>query len=447
MSSTDPQRESRPIVLGGLLLIVAFSLGWPALGHAQTAEPELVDRIVAIVDEEMILQSDLEREMEIYRLEHEYAGLEVTASDDEIRQEILERLVESKLVIAAAKQADIEIEDEAIEQGVDSKIDQLAEHFGSQEALERELLRSGMTVADYRSRLATQLRDQHYLRAVISSFIRPNVEVLENEISDYYQEHLDEMPSTPDSLTLANILVPIQPDVETQQLIQQKVGAVSQALEGGEDFNDVTRRLSEGPNAARGGSIGLITRGNLFDERLENAVFALQERQISQPIISTRGVHIVRVDALAPDGGRVISQIFFPMQVTEADVDAAEVRARDAHRRIVAGEPFSLVASEVSGDPASARHGGDLGRFQLGDLSPLFQEELLELGAGEMTEPFPAPAGFYIFLVKERTFGRQFSFEELKEDLRAALESEKMEAELARYVESLRQRFFIDLKG
>lgn len=431
-----------------VLVLVFLACGTVAAAAQETeiAEPQLVDRILAIVDEEMILQSDLERETEIYRLERAYAGEEITASEGEIREEILARLVESKLIIAAAKQADIHIEEEAISQGVEEKITQLTEHLGSREDLERELARSNLTLDDYRDRLAAQLSDQHYLRAVIARFIRPEVEVLENEIVDYFHEHEAEIPATADSVTLAHILIPVQPELASRQAVQRKVQLVLQALEAGQSFADAARTHSEGPNAARGGTVGVIKQGDLFDSNLEAAVFSLPEGGVSPPLFSQQGVHLMRVDAITPRG-RAISQIFFPLEVTEGDVAVAREQAQTTFARLQAGEAFSLVAAEVSGDPATARQGGHLGSFRLEDLSHQFQEVLQDRQAGELTEPLLMPAGFYIFLVKERTVGRRLTFEEVKESLRRALEAEKLEKELSGYVESLRKRFFIDLKG
>ncbi len=428
--------------LGAILLVAPLATA----AQEVMPEPKLVDRIVAIVDEEMILQSDLEREIELYHLERQYAGVAVTANKAEIQQEVLDRLVESKLIIAAAKQADISVEEEVIEQGVEARIDQLIEHFGSREALERELLQNGMTLVDYQGRLATQMTDQHYLRAVVSRFIRPKIEVLENEILEYYENHKDELPTAPDSLTLANILIPIQPSLQTRQAIQQKVSAVQQALQAGQPFDEVAREYSDGPNANRGGKIGVVQRGDLFDSNLETVVFQLAVGEISQPVLTQRGVHLVRVDAIT-ENGRAISQIFFPLEVSQDDVAVAQQQADTVYQRLLAGEPFSLVAAEVSGDAVSARQGGHLGKFRLEDLSPEFQEALQDKMAGELTEPVLTPTGLYIFLVQERTLGRQFTYEEVKEDIRSALESQKMEVELTRYVETLRQRFFIDMKG
>lgn len=435
-------RRVWPLLLSGL---VVWSLA-PAAARAQS-EPVLVDRIVAIVDEEAILQSDLDREVELYRMEKEYSGETVTADSETVRREMLERLVESKLIIAAARQADMQVDDEAIEQSVDQKIQQFVEHFGSLENLERELKRSGMTLSDYRNRMGSQLRDQQYLRLVVGKFIRPDIEVLENEVREYYLANLDQMPAEPDSLTIANILIPVQPSVEVRQAIQTEVQTIQAVLTSGREFADVAREYSRGPNAKRGGIVGVVGPGDLFDANLDRAAFALQVGKVSEPVVSSRGVHLLRLDSVQEGGRRAISQIFLPIEVTQADVDAAEQEIDAARARLQAGEAFSLVAAEVSGDPASARNGGVLGTFKLEDLSPQFQEALADVQVGQITEPILTPAGWYIFKLIERIEGHMYTYDELKENLRQVVENQKIELKLMDYVKDLRTRFFIDEKA
>jgi len=408
--------------------------------------PVLVDRIVAIVDEEAILQSDVDREVELFRMEREYAGQEVGVITPKLRKEMLERLIESKLIIAAAKQAEMSVDEEAIQVSVDQKIEQFIEHFGSLDTLERELMNNGMTLSDYRARMANQLRDQQYLRLVIGRFIRPDVEVLDNEVRDFYLAHLDEMPAEPDSLTIANILVSVQPSDEVRQVIQAKVMEIQTALTAGKAFPDVAVEYSLGPNARRGGVVGVVAPGDLFDPALDQVIFNQDLGTVSDPVISSRGVHLLRVDSIQDDGRRAISQIFLPIEVTEADIKAAEETISAARARITGGESFSAVAAEVSTDPASASRGGLLGTFRLEDLSVQFQEVLKDAREWDVTEPLMTPAGFYIFQIQARKQGHMYTFEELQGQLRQAVESEKIEVALTAYTDGLRSRFFIDLK-
>ncbi len=422
--------------------------GMPA-AHDSVAPPPpvpvLVDRIVAIVDEEPILQSDVEREVSLYLLEAKQRGAPVTESREEIRRQVLQRLVESKLLVAAARQEDIEIGDEEIDREVQRNIDQLVRYYGSRERLERELAANGLTLDDYRRRSRVQLRDQQYMRAVVGRFIRPKIVVTEDEIEAYYREHIDAVPATPDSLTLADILIPVEPGAEAQRELQQRLSEVLAALGRGEDFAAVARRYSQGPAAPRGGLVGTVKRGDLFSKQLEEVVFSLPPGGTSQPVVTERGVHIVHVDTVTATGRRV-RQIFFPVALTEADIARARARAEEARRRVLAGEPFAKVAGEMSADPASVDKGGNLGTYALDDLAPAIREGVKDLKPGELSEPIATPAGFYVMLVKDRKAGHRLTLAEVHDRIKATLENQKIQAALEEYVQGLRERFAVDIK-
>ncbi len=445
MQSKPSAGNGRGVHRVAFALIVLCAVCGSAPAQEDIVTPELVDRVLVIVDEEAILLSETEREVALYRLEARNAGVTLDQDAAAIREEVLNRLIESKLIIAAAKQEEIEVSDEAITRDVQSNIDQLVRYYGSQEKLESELQRNGMTLDDYRRRSYSQLRDQHYMRAVVGRFIRPRIEVREDEVADWYGAHADEIPATPDSLDLADILIAVQPSDEVQRELQGKLGAALRALGDGVAFADVALEHSEGPGAARGGRLGTIRPGDLKSAVLEDAIFSLEAGETSQPVVTESGLHIVHLDAFL-EGGREVSQIFFPLTITEEDVARAREEADAAYARLLAGEPFAVVAGEMSIDPSSSLQGGDLGRFALDDLSPGIQEALAEVGAGGMTEPFLTPAGFYIFLVKERTYGHSLTLDVVREQVRQAVESEKLQEELTIYVADLRNRFVVDRK-
>lgn len=425
---------------GVALMIVAIA------GPVRAQEPVLLERVVAIVDEEMILQSDLDLAIELYQLDRQLAGSEPEPMSADLRRRVLDSLIENKLVIAAAKQNDMVVEEADIEARVDERVEQLIAQYGSRDALMRALTESGLTLDDFRFRYANQLRNQQYMRLVVGRFIRPDIEVMENEVQQYYLDHIDEMPADADSVTVASILVRVQPSPETRQAVQQRVAAAQAALEAGEPFGDVARRLSEGPNARRGGLIGAMRPGDLFDRVLNQALENLEAGQTSQPIVSSRGVHILHVEGVQPDGAKLVSQIFYPVEVTDEDVAAARTRIEAARQRVLAGEVFSLVAADVSEDPVSAASGGLMGTFQLDQLSPAFQQALGPAQVGEVTEPLLTAAGWYVFQVLDRVSGHQYTYDELSEELRQYVESQKIEAALGEYIDDLRDRYFVDIK-
>lgn len=444
MQSTPLSRRIDGVVKVAAAVLILCAVAGTAVAQ-EPSSPELVDRILVIVDEEAILLSEVEREVALYRLEAGNAGVEIDDDEAVIRTEVLDRLIESKLIIAAAKQEEIEVSDEAIARDVQSNIDQLVRYYGAQATLETELRRNGMTLDDYRKRSFSQLRDQHYMRAVVGRFVRPRIEVREDEVDAWYAAHIDEVPATPDSLTLADILIPVQPADDVQQALQIKLGSALQALGEGGSFADVARDYSEGPGASRGGRLGRFRPGDLKSGVLEEVIFSLEAGGTSQPVVTEQGLHIIHLDSVSEDG-REVSQIFFPLVITEDDVARAGVQAATAHARLLAGEPFAVVAGELSVDPNSSTRGGDLGTFALTDLSPAIQEALGDLDAGGLTDPFMTPAGFYIFLVKDRTFGKRLELEDVRAQVRQAVESEKLQVEMAVYVAELRTRFVVDRK-
>lgn len=426
------------LLVGALLL---------AGGLAQAQEPVLLERIVAIVDEEMILQSDLQLAIELYQLDRELAGEQPAPEDAALRARVLDSLIENKLVIAAAKQNDMVVEESDIEARVDQRIEQLVEQYGTMAALEQALAQSGLTLEDFRFRYASQLRNQQYMRLVVGRFIRPGIEVMENEVEQYYLDHLDEMPGEPDSVTVASIMVRVQPSPETRRQVQEQVAAAQAALDAGQSFTDVARIHSKGPNAQRGGRIGAVRPGDLFDRVLNQTLADLEPGQISQPVVSSRGVHLLYVDEVTGDGRKVLSQVFYPIEVTEQDVQASRARIEAARQRVLDGEVFSLVAAEVSEDPVSAASGGLMGTFQLDQLAPSFQEALQDAQTGDVSEPLLTQAGWYLFQMVERVPGHQYTYEELSEELRQYVESQKIEVALVEYIDELRDRFFVEIKN
>lgn len=427
-----------------------FLLCLPLFGQlpqaARASAPELVDRILVIVDEEAVLQSDLEAAIASYRMGMAYAGRDVSDTDEEVRERILKQLVDNKLILAAAKQEGIEITNEEVASRVQEEVDSAVRRYGSLSRLETELKRNDMSLADYRKVMASQLRDRHYIQSIISSFIRPRIEIRDGEITAYYQEHIDEVPAIPDSLYLADILIEISSSETQLQIVRTQLGEVLSRLGAGQDFTLVARELSQGPGAPRGGAVGRVKRGDLFSKQLEDAIFSMSVGEVSQAIVTERGVHVVRVDEINSDS-RAFSQIFLPIEITEDDIARAKARADYAIGRIRGGEPFALVAGEMSADPNSNANGGDLGYFAMDSLSEEISTALATVQAGEMTEPLQTLAGFYIFKVKERRNGRKLDLKEIRPQVRQALEETKIEAELSKYLDELRHLFVIDMKN
>jgi len=418
----------------------------PAVAGAQ-ASPQLVDRVVAVVDEEPILLSDLEREIESYHFEAQSAGRTVEEDPAEVRRKMLDRLVEIKLLVAQAKLDGITIAEEELEQAVARDLDGIIGRFGTKAKLEEELGRMGMTFGDLQDRHRELNRNRIYTARIVRRHIHPRIDIREEEVDAFYRENQGALPATPDTLRLANVLIVPQYDPDLRARVETWVDDVGEALDAGRPFEEVAREFSEGPNAARGGLVGEdFGRGDLFSPLLEDIAWRLPLGEVSRPIQTELGVHLVRVTE-RDDNALTLYQIMIRAALTAENHEEARRAAAAVAERARQGQDFGQLAAQVSDDPATRERGGDLGWFPLDRLNPQFVEAVAQLPEGAVTDPLRGAAGYFVLKVTGRKEGQRASLEEVRERLREVLFQQRVDEEMQDFLQDLRERFHIDFKA
>lgn len=442
-------RAPAPLLALALALALASPVAAqdaPAGPQPAPGSPQLVDRIIAVVDEEPILLSDLEREIESYRFEQQASGQDDGLGPAEVRQAMLDRLVEVKLLVAQARLDGVEVRDEDVEREVEANLEQLVQRFGGMPALQRELARSGMTLDDLRERNRELVRNRIYTARMVNLHVRPGVEVREEEVRAYFDANRDELPPRPGEVELASILVVPQPSDAERARITAALAAIDSSLAAGTSFADVARAFSEGPNAARGGELGSFARGDLFNPVLEELAWQLPVGRISEPVYTELGVHRLLVSD-RDDEQVTLSQVFLRMDVGEGGRESARERADEVVRRARAGQDFAELAREWSDDPGSRDQGGRLGRFPVDELSQQFRAAIDGLPEGGVSDPVGGSAGFFVLKVLDRAGGGAWSYEEVADRLRRVVEEQKVQEALEEYLGELRDRFYIEIKA
>jgi peptidyl-prolyl cis-trans isomerase SurA len=415
-------------------------------GSETLVSPRLVDRIVAVVDEEAILLSDLEREIETYHFELQSAGQPETETDAEVRQQMLDRLIEVKLLVAQAKLDGMVIGDEELERETAQATQRLIDRFGTRAALDRELARSGMTFEDLEARNRELVRNRLYTMRMVQRYVRPKIEVRDDEVQAFYEEHKDEVPRRTPEVTIGNILVVPQPDASVMDAIDVKLADIDAALKRGDSFEEVARKYSQGPNASRGGLVGRFDRGDLFSPVIEEALWTMSVGEISPAINTEIGIHVLQL--VDRDETSVnFRQILVRVDISEEDQEAARARAREVVQKARSGQDFATLATQYSDDPGSRENGGLLGTFPVDKLSEQFQTALRGMEVGEVTDPVEGAAGLFILKLMDKGEGEAYSYEELEENMRSAVFDQKLEAELNVFLTGLHDRFYIEIKA
>lgn len=282
-----------------IVVVVMMVAGVPV------SQAELVDQVLATVDTEAILQSELMME-----IAPRLAELQSTAADavsfqkaaDALMGEALEQAIDAKLLLREALRAGIEIE----EKRIDEQLAEFKKLYDSPEQFTKELEAAGETLGDLRVRI----RKQSMARAMAvrkQSEFEKQVVVSESDLAQYFEDHKDEF-ARPERVRVSQIFLPATAGADERAVAKARMEEILSELKQGGDFAAVAKAYSKGPEAQQGGAIGWVARGDLV-ESLEDAAFALPTAGLSDVLESPGGYHILRVDERQEAGQATLEDV------------------------------------------------------------------------------------------------------------------------------------------
>ena len=430
------------VVILGLLLLAA---GGPA--HA---ERELVDRVVAYVDDDPILLSEVLQEMNMVRLQRNLRELS-EADQAELFKNILEEMIADRLLVAQAGTRGFEVSEQDLRDAVDEDIRTIKERVGGEERYREELARQGYTEVEVRDLRKDQARRRMLASRVLQTEVRRGIVVTEAEVKMWYDTKRDSLPPellrTPETLQLGHILVAPQADSSRVRAARVKIEAAAKRLAAGEDFGKIATEVSEWPTARNGGFLGTFRYGDFESDEFDRTVAALEPGQTSGIVETRFGLQIVRLESRKGEEmtGRHIVVKLAPDE--NATVRAFE-RTAELRRRIMKGESFEELARANSDDSNTREAGGIVeGEWKRDELRPEFRAPLDSTAVGGVTSVIRTEAGFHLFKVVGRTTSENASYEQIQPALRRWLEQRAFETRYRTYLENLRKNFHVDVKA
>lgn len=280
----------------GGILVFASIMG--ALLGAGPAHAVLIDAIVATVDTEVILYSDLLTEVrgELNALKESTASeVEFNQRSSELLKGALEQAIEAKILYREARLLGVEITDEEVEERVAS----LRKLFDTNEAFMRELEAAGETLPDFRTRARKRIMAQRMSYSKLRALEAEEV-VSESDILQYYQEH-QERYSQPERVNVRQIFLRVRANSPDRDAARTRLNQLRKELLAGADFAKLAQEHSQAPGREQGGIIGWQRRGDLI-EVLETAAFSLEVGEVSEVLESKGGLHLLRVDTREESG-------------------------------------------------------------------------------------------------------------------------------------------------
>lgn len=408
---------------------------------AWAADTKTVDGIVAVVNNGVILQSELAARANqlLQRLEAE--RVDVPPRDVLLRQ-ILERLILEKIQLQLAELNGVTVDDETMRRAVERIAQQ---NNLSVEALRAAVEREGVGFAEF----TQQLRNEVMIGRLRSAQVNSQVRVTDREVDAYMKKHgiLD----TNAEYLVGHILVATPEAASPSQIDSARKNAekIMEQLKAGADFQKTAVGASNSAQALEGGSLGWRKLADL-PVRFADTVTTLQKGDLAGPIQSASGFHIIKL--LDRRGGTRTTQTeqthvrHILVRTSELVSDAlAQQRLNEYKNRIQQGEPFEQLARSFSEDRASAVKGGDLGWVDHGALVPQFEDAMRELAIDELSTPVQTQFGWHLIQVlgrRDRDDGGRFERDQAKD----ALFKRKVEEETELWLRRIRDEAYVEIR-
>ncbi|WP_140910185.1 peptidylprolyl isomerase [Cognatiluteimonas lumbrici] len=420
-----------------LLACLLALAGLFPLAQATAQQLQPLDRIVAVVDEDVILRSELDRALR--NIYGQFAGREDQLPPREyLERQVLERMVLTQLQVARARASGMEVS----EQELDAAIAGIAQQNNtSLEGLVGELARSGMTLADLRE----SVRDEILIQRMRQSFAQGRVSVSEGEVD----AALANQQGGGAQYRLAHILVGVPEGASADQIAtaQEKANRILAELrQGGIDFAAAAVRYSDSPNALEGGDLGWRNIDEI-PPSFTQVIMQMQPGGVIGPIRGPSGFQLLQLTDIrqAQAGAGTITQFRARHILVTGDDAAAVAKLETLRARVAGGADFGELARENSEDEDTASRGGELGWFARDAYGVDFGQQLAALQDGEVSAPFKTQAGWHIV---QREGERQTvaADENRRQQVRESIGQRKLEEQWERFLRELRGEAFVDIR-
>ena len=428
---------TRPLPVFSLLVLLLASASVATTAAAQAMPAvERLDRIVAVVDEDVLLQSELDRAVDNI-LAQSQSAVNLPPRDI-VEKQVLDRLILTRVQVARAEGTGIQVNDADVDQAVARIAEQ---NKISLEQLRQSLEHDGFSFEEFRK----TMRDEITVQRFRQRFVQSRVQVTETEI---------DIALASDSLKtgevrLSHILIGVRDGATAAQIetARARADSVVKEINDGLSFAQAAIKYSEGQQALEGGDLGW-RKYEEVPSAFADLVAGMKKGEVAQPLRGPSGFHILKlVDQRSDDSAKMVTEFqarHILIQPSELMTDAAaEERIKKLRELAVAGADFAELAKKNSQDTNTANLGGDLGWFTIGDYGPTVAQAVQALKDGEISAPFRTELGWHI-MKREGIREVDRTKEYIRNQARETIVRRKAEEEYDNYLRQIRAEAYVE---
>lgn len=422
-----------------LLLAALFSaISWFSISHADTAS---LDRVVAVVDDDVIMSSELSLQTSMFASQLQRAGRELPPQDI-LQRQVLERLIVESLQLQMGQRASIKVSDEQLQTALENIATQ--NHMNASKFMD-ELEKSGIPPSMFRENIRRQIVIQQVQQALVSK----RIEISEQDVDNFLHSEEGKLRAEP-QYHVAHLVLALAENASPSEIAAQEKKAqdIYEQAKKGADFRQLIMRWSSAQDAMEGGDLGWRQPVQL-PPLYGNQISKMEPGEVSSPLRSEHGIHLVKVlERKAPFSDLVTQSSVRHILVTTSAVrndDEARALLQNVRAAVLKGGDFAAFARKYSEDPGSATKGGDLGWIMPGQMVPEFEQVAANTKKGEISSPFHTQFGWHILQVQDRR-QQDMSEEMMRQQVKSILRKRQYEDELPRWLKELRDKAYVKIK-
>ncbi len=414
----------------------------PIDGGTTGTQRDLLDGVAAVVGNEVVLVSDVMQQVALYAREKK-----TDARDPALQREVLDAIIDEKLVLTRAREDSINVTEDEITRAVDFQVQRILSQFnGSEERVEKAY---GMSMDKIR-RESREIIRQQFLTERVRQIRFAALKPTDNDVQEFYRIYRDSLPPVPDQVELQSIVLLVKPTAEAKERTIALARSIIDSIRAGEDFASFAQRYSSDPgSAANGGELGFVEKGKFVAE-FENAARRLGINEISDPVESTYGIHIIQVLDRRGDATRS-RHILLRLAQSQTEQDSMIAQLKSLRARALAGEDFAELARQFSQDEESKGLGGSLGKIPVDQLPPESKSMIAALKDGDISEPAPVilsptESGYQIVRLAQRIPAHPIDPQADRAQLERLATLYKQTNEYRKWIAELRNEIYWEIK-
>lgn len=433
--------NSTPMAILARCLQLTLLVLLPA-SSAVHAQRETVDKIVAVVGDQIVLASELAGQIQFIALQ---SGRQPRSEREveEFQDEVLNQMISDQLfLIAARRDTTISVRDDEVEMALDERVATISKNFPTEQAFLDALAAEGITLRELRKRFKSEVKNQILKQRFIQKKLS-SVSISRHEVEQFYNEFRDSIPVQPEATKLAHVLLSIQPSTKVEDSVRQRTTELRQEILNGADFADISREYSSLGAGADGGDLGWISREDVVDE-FARAAFLLQTGDISGVVRSPFGFHVIKCEGKRDDKLK-LRHLLLAVPPTAEDTSRVVQLADSLVQSLRDGASFEETAKIFSADNETRAQGGELGWFALANLPPEFASAIAGWKTpGEYRGPITTQYGVHIFKLLEYQAEKEYTLEDDFDSLKELARQDKTGRLVDKWIGQIKDETYID---